>query len=81
MSGWSMKAVVLKIKNKTVCALMENGKFIRLPYKKGMVAGMRIHINHPVLSKMTVAVKTAACLVAFLFTIQFIYFYFFVLLR
>jgi hypothetical protein len=76
-----MKAVILKIKNKTVYALMENGKFIRLPYKKGMQTGMHIHIQHPVLSRMSAAVRAAACLVAFVFTIQILFLYFFVLLR
>ena len=69
-----MKAVIVRIQNKKATVLSDSGKFLQIPYKKGMQVGMRIYLNNP-LQRLPKMFNMAACLAAFAFALMFLLFY------
>ena len=62
-----MKAVVIKVLEKSAYVLLENGKFAIIPKTTDMKAGSEIYIAKGFIKRLTRVVNIAACFTAVAF--------------
>lgn len=70
-----MKVVVLRIENRKVTVLSNNGKFMHIPYRSGMKVGTRVDMPNPFRYRLPKMFNIAACLTAFAFALLYLLFY------